>query len=353
METTIYTIGHSNHSIQGFVSLLRRHGITALCDVRSVPRSRFNPQFDSDELKQMLRDGGILYVFLGKELGARSDDPNCYRNGKVRYDLLARTALFRKGIDRVVTGSKNYVLAVMCAEKEPNNCHRSILIARRLEELGCDVEHILEDGQTESHFHSINRLVNTLDRGNGDLFAGDFNRVERAYAIQSSKIAYTKASGGGEGMGGTKFSGGKQITLFTIGFTKTTAENFFDRLRRSGARKLVDVRLNNVSQLAGFAKRDDLKYFAKSICGMSYRHIPELAPTQEILDEYKKRKGVWNVYETKFRKLMADRQIEKMGRNELNGGCLLCSEDKPHHCHRRLVAEYLKEKWDNVDIVHL
>lgn len=143
------------------------------------------------------------------------------------------------------------------------------------------------------------------------------------------------------------------MRLFTIGFTKTSAENFFERLKRAGARKIIDVRLNNVSQLAGFAKRDDLAYFAKSLCGMDYKHLPALAPTKEILDEYRKDGGDWDRYERKFLSLMAARQIEKLDRHTLDEGCLLCSEDKPHHCHRRLVAEYLREKWGNVEIVHL
>lgn len=143
------------------------------------------------------------------------------------------------------------------------------------------------------------------------------------------------------------------MRIFTIGFTKTTAENFFLRLKGSGARKIIDVRLNNVSQLAGFAKRNDLKYFAKVICEMDYQHFPALAPTQDILDGFKKRGGSWADYERKFLDLMARRQIEKIAREQLDGGCLLCSEDKPHHCHRRLVAEYLKEKWSDVEIKHL
>lgn len=117
--------------------------------------------------------------------------------------------------------------------------------------------------------------------------------------------------------------------------------------------KLVDVRLNNVSQLAGFAKRDDLRYFAKSICGIDYEQIPELAPTQDILHDYKKSKGAWSVYAEKFLDLMARRKIENIERSRLDGGCLLCSEEKPHHCHRRLVAEYLKSKWSDVEIEHL
>ena len=122
---------------------------------------------------------------------------------------------------------------------------------------------------------------------------------------------------------------------------------------KSGAQKLVDVRLNNISQLAGFAKREDLRYFTKQICGLGYEHVPKLAPTQDILDEYKKNGGAWDVYENKFLDLMAKRHIEDIDRQQLDRGCLLCSEDKPHHCHRRLVAEYLRNKWSDVEIVHL
>jgi uncharacterized protein (DUF488 family) len=143
------------------------------------------------------------------------------------------------------------------------------------------------------------------------------------------------------------------MKLFTIGFTKTTAEDFFERLKRSGANAIVDVRLNNVSQLAGFAKRDDLKYFANAICGIEYRHLPKMAPTKDILDKYKKDGGDWFEYERKFLDLMQARHIENLDKKALDGGCLLCSEDKPHHCHRRLVAEYLKRHWDNVEIIHL
>ena len=143
------------------------------------------------------------------------------------------------------------------------------------------------------------------------------------------------------------------IEIFTIGFTKTTAQNFFARLKKSGARKVVDVRLNNVSQLAGFAKRDDLAFFAEELCSAKYQHMPELAPTKPMLDDFKKNKGPWEEYEKRFLDLMAQRKIEEIDRENLDDGCLLCSEDKPHHCHRRLVAEYLQEKWDDVEIVHL
>lgn len=144
------------------------------------------------------------------------------------------------------------------------------------------------------------------------------------------------------------------MKVFTIGFTKKPARRFFDLLRTSGAKRVVDVRLNNVSQLAGFAKKDDLAYFLKEIGGMEYIHMPALAPTQEMLDGYKKQGGDWKAYENRFLELMKLRRIEQtIPREVISDGCLLCSEDKPHHCHRRLVAEYLKQHWGDVEIAHL
>jgi len=144
------------------------------------------------------------------------------------------------------------------------------------------------------------------------------------------------------------------MRIFTIGFTKKSAESFFTKLQRAGVKRLIDVRLNNVSQLAGFAKRDDLQYFVRTICGIDYSHLPQLAPTQEMLDDYKKSKGNWDVYQRQFLDLMAERRIEHaVERESLDGACLLCSEDEPHHCHRRLVAEYLREKWGDVQIEHI
>ena len=144
------------------------------------------------------------------------------------------------------------------------------------------------------------------------------------------------------------------MKIFTIGFTRKSARRFFALLRESGVRRIVDVRLNNVSQLAGFAKKDDLAYFLEEICGMQYVHAPELAPTKELLDDYRKRRSDWSTYEARFLDLLRERCVEESVPRELvEGGCLLCSEDKPHHCHRRLVAEYLKQHWEDVDIAHL
>lgn len=144
------------------------------------------------------------------------------------------------------------------------------------------------------------------------------------------------------------------MRVCTIGFTKTSAERFFTRIKNSGVKRVVDVRLNNVSQLAGFAKRDDLRYFLHAVCSVDYIHRPELAPTQEMLDAYRKNGGDWASYERAFLELMSKRHVEDIvPRDILDESCLLCSEDKPHHCHRRLVAEYLRSKWSGLEIQHL
>lgn len=144
------------------------------------------------------------------------------------------------------------------------------------------------------------------------------------------------------------------MKLYTIGFTGKSAERFFGLLENAGVRHLVDVRLRNTSQLSGFAKASDLKYFLRRVSGIEYSHHSELAPTDELLDGYKKEKGTWAEYERKFLELMASRSIEStLVREELRDACLLCSEDKPTECHRRLVAEYLKDKWGDIEIGHL
>lgn len=146
------------------------------------------------------------------------------------------------------------------------------------------------------------------------------------------------------------------MEIFTIGFTRTTAEDFFERLRSNRIERLLDVRLNNRSQLAGFAKRDDLAYFLRELVGAEYEHAPLLAPTQDILDEFKKRKEMpWEEYEELFVGLMSDREIEKQLSPEefLRRTVLLCSEHTPEHCHRRLVAEYLEGRWKDVQVIHL
>lgn len=146
----------------------------------------------------------------------------------------------------------------------------------------------------------------------------------------------------------------KPINLYTIGFTQKTAQQFFDTLVTAGVTRVIDTRLNNVSQLSGFTKRNDLKYFLEKIGGIKYIHILDFAPNKDIWDAYKKNNGDWETYEKKFLQLMSQREIEnKVSQELLAGSCLLCSEAKPHHCHRRLVAEYLSEKLGNINIRHL
>jgi uncharacterized protein (DUF488 family) len=147
---------------------------------------------------------------------------------------------------------------------------------------------------------------------------------------------------------------GHAITIFTIGFAGHGAEEFFGKLQQAGVKTIFDVRLNNVSQLAGFAKRKDLEYFLRTICGIDYVHDTTLAPTKDILDDYKKKRIEWEEYEERFNRLLASRRIEShLTPDELDQGCLLCSEHEHQHCHRRLVTDYFREKWRAVDVVNL
>lgn len=146
------------------------------------------------------------------------------------------------------------------------------------------------------------------------------------------------------------------MKTFTIGFTQKNASRFFSLIKNNSVSRVIDVRLNNVSQLAGFAKRDDLKYFLSELCDADYVHIDDLAPTKSMLDAYKTKAITWDSYADQFLNLMSQRRIENaINPSLLDGGCLLCSEDKPHHCHRRLVVEYLKQHWNKTDIevIHL
>lgn len=190
MTGELYTIGHSNHPLERFIELLQRHHITAIGDVRSQPYSRFNPQFNRETLQKELQQHKIAYVYLGKELGARSDDPGCYVGGKVQYSRLAQTDLFQQGLDRLRKGMETYRIALMCAEKDPLMCHRTILICRHLRADDIALKHILEDGQLEDNRESEERLLEVLKLPQRDLFTTTEEFIELAYDIQSEKIAY-------------------------------------------------------------------------------------------------------------------------------------------------------------------
>lgn len=189
----VYTIGHSTHSQEKLVSLLTMHGITAIADVRSHPYSQFNPQFNRECLNEALKRSGIAYVFLGNELGARSEDPRCYAGGKVQYDLLAQTELFQQGLSRIVTGVKiGERIALMCAEKDPLTCHRAVLVCRHLANRGIKALHILEDGRLESHEDALVRLLKELGIAEPQLFRSRDELITEAYERRGEQIAYTE-----------------------------------------------------------------------------------------------------------------------------------------------------------------
>lgn len=191
MTPTIYTIGHSNGTVERLLALLHQHEITAVADVRSQPYSRFNAQFNREALAAELKSDDISYAFLGSELGARSDDPACYRGGRAQYSLIAQTAGFQKGIERLERGASSFRVAVLCAEKDPLLCHRSILIARYLHGHGTKVQHILESGELEAHAISVIRLLGELNMQEQNLFLTRDQLIELAYDRQAEKIQYS------------------------------------------------------------------------------------------------------------------------------------------------------------------
>ena len=189
----VFTIGHSTQPLEKFVALLRRHEISAIGDVRSAPYSRHNPQFNRESLCASLKQELVSYVFLGKELGARSEDECCYVHNKVSYQRLAETYLFKDGIKRVIDGARKYRIALMCAEKDPLDCHRTILVSRELVRGGVKVTHILWNGALEAHDEAISRLVGRLRIGDEDMFRPRETVVALAYQMQGQLIAYDRS----------------------------------------------------------------------------------------------------------------------------------------------------------------
>jgi len=187
---TVLTIGHSTHSIEAFEALLRQHGVSGVADIRSVPFSRYNPQFNEAAVESSLQSCGIRYEFLGRELGARPDDPSCYEDGRVQYARLARQELFLHGLDRVIQLAHEYRVALMCAEKEPLDCHRTLLVAPELIERGLSVAHILADGRVEPHQATMARLLDAVGTAQADLFRSQSELLKEALARQQERVAY-------------------------------------------------------------------------------------------------------------------------------------------------------------------
>ena len=189
-EAQIFSIGHSNHSLDKFLSLLESSKINMVVDVRSAPFSRMFPQFNQDTLKKSLGENLIGYLFLGDQIGGRSNDPEDYLDGQVLYKALAQKEGFKTGIERLKEGSAKYRIALMCSEKEPLDCHRTLLVSQALASREIPVGHIHADGTVEAHKDALVRLLTLHNLSSPDLFSDDKDRVQEALTLQEKKIAY-------------------------------------------------------------------------------------------------------------------------------------------------------------------
>lgn len=188
MKNELYTIGYAPFSIKGFIDTLRQYDINAVVDVRSAPYSKFRPEFKKDNLNKFLSDNSISYIFLGKYVGARVEDSSCYVDGILNYSLLKDSENFRTGISRILEGMKNYRIALMCAEKDPVNCHRTFLICRTLRSYPVSIHHILDDGSLEEHSVTEKRIVQEYGLEQPDMFRSEGDRLEEAYDRMCERI---------------------------------------------------------------------------------------------------------------------------------------------------------------------
>ena len=199
MKGRIFTVGHSTHELRRFVDLLRWNDVGAVCDVRSVPRSRFVPHFNREHLSVVLERYGIQYFFLGKELGARPADKRAYESGRVDYERLAALSQFQDGLERLGKIHKAYAPALLCAERDPLHCHRTILVARHLVSRGYSVEHILHSGDLETHQDALSRLIRTLKISGADMLRARQAVEDEAYRLQGEAIAFREERGDQQG----------------------------------------------------------------------------------------------------------------------------------------------------------
>ena len=201
-QNPVFTIGHSNHSSEVFLALLQKHGVDIVADVRSAPYSRYTPHFNHDTLRGTLENVGMGYLFLGSELGGRPAEQSCYdADGRVRYDRVAETDLFDDGIRRIIHNADDGRIALMCTEKEPLECHRTLLVSRALAESDVAVEHILSNGKLENHDEAMDRLMDIFKLPpNGDMFRSRAEVIADALTRQAQKVAYVgeKLPAGGD-----------------------------------------------------------------------------------------------------------------------------------------------------------
>ena len=186
----IYTIGYAAYTIESIIEVLAKFKITAIADVRSQPYSKFKPEFNKENLRKVLRTHGIEYVFLGDNMGARIKAPECYKNNQVDYELVSQHPLFQTGIERLLKGMEKYSIALMCAEKDPITCHRTILICRYLKKYQINIYHILDNNTLEDNSVAEFRLMKLFKLDQPDLFRNDSERLLEAYSLQEENIAY-------------------------------------------------------------------------------------------------------------------------------------------------------------------
>ena len=192
-KSCLFTIGHSDHEMSEFVSLLMRHGVNTVADVRSHPYSRFHGQFNRETFAQVLNHARIQYVFLGRELGARRSERECYEGKQARYDRIARLPAFREGLEWLRHGLGSHRIALVCAEKDPITCHRTVLVCRQLRSDPIEIQHILNDGSIETMEQSESRLLEVVGLPTADLFQDRSELIEQAYDLQAERIAYTES----------------------------------------------------------------------------------------------------------------------------------------------------------------
>lgn len=386
----IYTIGHSTHELDNFLNLLVENSISCIIDVRSTPFSSRVPHFNKDDLRQYLEKNGIVYLHFPKAFGARQKDPKLLdATGRVDFEKVRQTGSFREGIDKLhYCIEQNYKVSLMCTEANPLDCHRFSMISYQLVKEGFLVNHILKDGIVIDNSELERRLLAKYSQiisneslfGNGNICAASL--IDLAYKLRNKEIGFIpnqvrfetknipQSIVKPEGLlpfstesdtkhlqienykTDSKSCGLRR--LYTIGFTNKSARKFFELLQRHNIRKIIDTRINNVSQLSGFAKGKDLEFFAKAIGGIDYCHELNFAPTKDLLESYRKKQITWDEYATEYLKLLESRNVENLVTIEdLNDACLLCSEHLPEKCHRRLLAEYIKDKCPELEIIHL
>ena len=193
-QPTLFTIGHSNHTLDKFIGLLKQHNITAIADVRSIPFSRFNPHFNREALEASLRRANISYVHMGQQLGARRDEPECFLGKQANYELVAQLPNFRAGIARLLAGSQQQRIALMCAEKDPITCHRTVLITRAFRHGAITVSHILDSGQLESAAAAEERMMDATQTPRDDLFQSKEDLINAAYTKLGKELAWVNES---------------------------------------------------------------------------------------------------------------------------------------------------------------